>query len=90
MKKERIELRVSKEEKQEIMDEALKNEMSMTNYILSCVHLNMYGINDKEIKSDRTKNIIKCLMDLNDIASEENNDQSKRFLKRLGDLECLL
>lgn len=90
MKKERIELRVSKEEKQEIMDEALKNDMSMTNYILSCVHLNMYGINGNEIKSDRTKNIIKCLMDLNDIASEENNDQSKRFLKRLGDLECLL
>lgn len=90
MKKERIELRVSKEDKQKIMREALENDMSMTNYILRCVNAQRYCINNSGIKLNNTKDIIECIMDLNDIASEENDERSKRFLKRLGDLECLL
>ena len=90
MKKERIELRVSKEEKQKIMSDALENNMSMTDYILRCVNAQRCCINNNGIKLDNTKDIIECIMDLNDIASEKNDERSRRFLKRLGDLECLL
>ena len=90
MKKERIELRVSKEEKQKIMSDALENTMSMTDYILRCVIAQRCCINNNGIKLDNTKDIIECIMDLDDIASEKNDERSRRFLKRLGDLECLL
>ncbi|BFK21790.1 hypothetical protein F300043A5_00850 [Massilimicrobiota timonensis] len=90
MKKERIELRVSKEEKQKIMSDALENNMSMTDYILRCVIAQRCCINNNGIKLDNTKDIIECIMDLDDIASEKNDERSRRFLKRLGDLECLL
>ena len=90
MKKERIELRVSKEEKQKIMSDALENNMSMNDYILRCVIAQRCCINNNGIKLDNTKDIIECIMDLDDIASEKNDERSRRFLKRLGDLECLL
>ncbi|QUN12224.1 hypothetical protein KEC48_12160 [Clostridium sp. C1] len=90
MKKERIELRVSKEEKQKIMSDALENNMSMTDYILRCVIAQRCCIKNNGIKLDNTKDIIECIMDLDDIASEKNDERSRRFLKRLGDLECLL
>ena len=90
MKKERIELRVSKEEKQKIMSDALENNMSMTDYILRCVIAQRCCINNNGIKLNNTKDIIECIMDLDDIASEKNDERSRRFLKRLGDLECLL
>ena len=90
MKKDRIELRVSKEEKQKIMSDALENNMSMTDYILRCVIAQRCCINNNGIKLDNTKDIIECIMDLDDIASEKNDERSRRFLKRLGDLECLL
>ena len=90
MKKERIELRVSKEEKQKIMSDALENNMSMTDYILRCVIAQRCCINNNGIRLDNTKDIIECIMDLDDIASEKNDERSRRFLKRLGDLECLL
>ena len=90
MREERIELRVSKEEKQKIMSDALENNMSMTDYILRCVIAQRCCINNNGIKLDNTKDIIECIMDLDDIASEKNDERSRRFLKRLGDLECLL
>ena len=90
MKKERIELRVSKEEKQKIMSDALENNMSMTDYILRCVIAQRCCINNNGIKLDNTKDIIECIMDLDDIASGKNDERSRRMLKRLGDLECLL
>ena len=90
MREERIELRVSKEEKQKIMSDALENNMSMTDYILRCVNAQRCCINNNGIRLDNTKDIIECIMDLDDIASEKNDERSRRFLKRLGDLECLL
>lgn len=90
MREERIELRVSKEEKQKIMNDALENDMSMTDYILRCVNAQRCCINNNGIRLDNTKDIIECIMDLDDIASEKNDERSRRFLKRLGDLECLL
>ena len=85
MKKERIELRVSKEEKK-IMNDALENDMSMIDYILRCVNAQRCCINNNSIKLDNTKDIIECIMDLNDIAREENDERSKRFSKsvRIG------
>ncbi len=90
MREERIELRVSKEEKQKIMNDTLENDMSMIDYILRCVNAQRCCINNNSIKLDNTKDIIECIMDLDDIASEKNDERSRRMLKRLGDLECLL
>lgn len=89
MKKERIELRVSKEEKK-IMNDALENDMSMIDYILRYVNAQRCCINNNSIKLDNTKDIIECIMDFDDIASEKNDERSRRMLKRWGDLECLL
>ena len=89
MREERIELRVSKEEKK-IMNDALENDMSMIDYILRCVNAQRCCTNSNSIKLDNTKDIIECIMDLDDIASEKNDERSRRMLKRLGDLECLL
>ena len=83
MREERIELRVSKEEKK-IMNDALENDMSMTDYILRCVNAQRCCINNNSIKLDNTKDIIECIMDLDDIASEKNDERSRRMLKRLG------
>lgn len=75
MKKERIELRVSKEEKK-IMNDALENDMSMIDYILRCVNAQRCCINNNSIKLDNTKDISECIMDFDDIASEKMmNDQ---------------
>ena len=79
----RIELRVSKEEKK-IMNDALENDMSMIDYILRCVNAQRCCINNNSIKLDNTKDIIECIMDLDDIASEKNDERSRRMLKRLG------
>ena len=89
MREERVELRVSKEEKK-IMNDALENDISMIDYILRCVNAQRCCINNNSIKLDNTKDIIECIMDLDDIASEKNDERSRRMLKRLGDLECLL
>lgn len=83
MKKERIELRVSKEEKK-IMNDALENDMSMIDYILRCVNAQRCCINNNSIKLDNTKDITECIMDFDDIASEKNDERSRRMLKRLG------
>lgn len=83
MREERIELRVSKEEKK-IMNDALENDMSMIDYILRCVNAQRCCINNNSIKLDNTKDIIECIMDLDDIASEKNDERSRRMLKRLG------
>lgn len=89
MKKERIELRLSKEQKQEILDNARKNDMTISKYLLNCAYANMYG-NNTLVQSDKINKITECLMDLNDIASEVNDERSIRLLERLGDLECLI
>lgn len=83
MREERIELRVSKEEKK-IMNDALENDMSMIDYILRCVNAQRCCINNNSIKLDNTKDIIECIMDLDDIASEKNDERSRRMLKRWG------
>lgn len=83
MREERIELRVSKEEKK-IMNDALENDMSMIDYILRCVNAQRCCINNNSIKLDNTKDIIECIMDLDDIVSEKNDERSRRMLKRLG------
>ena len=83
MREERIELRGSKEEKK-IMNDALENDMSMIDYILRCVNAQRCCINNNSIKLDNTKDIIECIMDLDDIASEKNDERSRRMLKRLG------
>ncbi len=89
MREERIELRVSKEEKK-IMNDALENDMGMIDYILRYVNAQRCCINNNSIKLDNTKDIIECIMDFDDIASEKNDERSRRVLKRLGNLECLL
>ena len=83
LREERIELRVSKEEKK-IMNDALENDMSMIDYILRCVNAQRCCINNNSIKLDNTKDIIECIMDLDDIASEKSDERSRRMLKRLG------
>ena len=75
LREERIELRVSKEEKK-IMNDALENDMSMTDYILRCVNAQRCCINNNSIKLDNTKDIIECIMDLDDMASEKNDERS--------------
>lgn len=89
MKKERIELRVSKEEKK-IMNDALENDMSMIDYILRYVNAQRCCINNNSIKLDNTKDIIECIMDFDDIASEKMMNDQDACWKDWGDLECLL
>ncbi len=89
MKKERMELRLTKAEKEKIINNAKENNMSASRFLLSCADAVMSGKYELKVPNRNCK-ISQCLMDINDIASETHDERSIRLLKRLGDLECLL
>lgn len=90
MKKERIEIRLEETKKKELIKLAKENQLDMSKLFNIMIDKMLYSTNDTIIQSDRKNDMVRHMMNINDIASQFDGELAKSLLKELGDLECLL
>lgn len=90
MKKERIEIRLEETKKKELIKLAKENQLDMSKLFNIMIDKMLYSTNDTIIQSDRKNEMVRHMMNINDIASQFDGELAKSLLKELGDLECLL
>lgn len=90
MKKARIEIRLEECKKNELKVIATDNGIGLTKLLEIAIDNLLYDYSDKNIKLDRKSEIIKHMMDINDVASQMKGDLVEELLTQLGELECLI
>ena len=90
MKKARIEIRLQESKKNELKEIAKDNGIGLTRLLEIAIDNVLYDYSDKEIKLDRKNEIVKHMMNINDLASQMKGDLVDELLTQLGELECLI
>lgn len=90
MKEAIIVMRLEEYKKKELINLAKNNQLTLTKLFDIMIDKMLYSTNDTVIRSDRKNEIVRHMMNINDIASQFNGELAKSLLKELGDLECLL
>lgn len=90
MKGEVIVIRLEESKKKELSNLAKENQLTLTKLFDIMMDNILYGTNDSVIQSNRKKEIVQHMMNINDLASQLNGELANELLKELGELECLL
>ena len=88
MKRSRIEIRIEEHKKEQLIALAKQNDLDISKLLNIIIDQILYNTNDINILSNRKNNIVRHMMNNNDIASQMHGELAKQLLKELGELEC--
>ena len=88
MKRSRIEIRIEEHKKEQLIALAKQNDLDISKLLNIIIDKILYNTNDINILSNRKNNIVRHMMNINDIASQMHGELAKQLLKELGELEC--
>ena len=88
MKRSRIEIRIEEHKKEQLIALAKQNDLDISKLLNIIIDQILYNTNDINVLSNRKNNIVRHMMNINDIASQMHCELANQLLKELGELEC--